>query len=73
MERDLDPCKARWVKSSYSGNGGQCVEIATDYVTSAATLLVRDSKDPNGPVLTFSSTDWAAFTAAVAGGAFGEV
>ncbi|MWA04723.1 DUF397 domain-containing protein [Actinomadura sp. LD22] len=41
----------RWRKSSRSdGTGGECVELA---VTSDA-LLVRDSKDPEGPQLTFT-------------------
>ncbi|WP_380286103.1 DUF397 domain-containing protein [Kitasatospora purpeofusca] len=35
-------------KSSYSNNGGQCVEVATSPST---TVPVRDSKDPNGPAL----------------------
>ncbi|MFI2234960.1 DUF397 domain-containing protein [Streptomyces chrestomyceticus] len=42
----------RWYKSSYSGNGGQCIEVATNLVPSRAVVPVRDSKDPDGPVLT---------------------
>ncbi|WP_433271971.1 DUF397 domain-containing protein [Actinosynnema sp. CS-041913] len=43
----------QWRKSSYSGgNGGACVELAHD----TAGLLVRDSKNPEGPVLTFDTT-----------------
>ncbi len=38
-----------------------CVEVAT--VTSA--ILVRDSKDPHGPMLTFSGPEWARFVARV--------
>ncbi|MBW4716923.1 DUF397 domain-containing protein [Saccharothrix obliqua] len=39
-----------WRKSSYSGgNGGDCVELA--HV--GGRLLVRDSKNPEGPTLTF--------------------
>ncbi|SNR98187.1 DUF397 domain-containing protein [Actinomadura mexicana] len=39
---------ARWRKSSHSGsNGGDCVEL-TD---AAGAVAVRDSKDPDGPVL----------------------
>ncbi|MFG1853229.1 DUF397 domain-containing protein [Actinomadura geliboluensis] len=37
-----------WRKSTYTGsNGGNCVELAA--VTGA--VAVRDSKDPDGPVL----------------------
>jgi hypothetical protein len=46
-----------WRKASYSGNGGNCVEVAT----AAATVGVRDSKDKAGPVLSFSAEDWSAF------------
>ncbi|UNO43728.1 DUF397 domain-containing protein [Streptomyces sp. MST-110588] len=41
----------RWVKSSYSNNGGDCIEVATNLVASRGVVPVRDSKDPNGPVL----------------------
>ena len=46
-----------WRKSSYSGgNGGSCVEVAnTDEV------LVRDTQDPNGPVLRFTPGTWRRF------------
>ncbi|MES9538235.1 DUF397 domain-containing protein [Actinomadura sp. NPDC000600] len=37
-----------WRKSSYSGGtGGECVEVAAG----AGCVLVRDSKDPDGPCL----------------------
>ncbi|MFB1049119.1 DUF397 domain-containing protein [Streptomyces chrestomyceticus] len=41
----------RWYKSSYSGNGGQCIEAATNLAASRGVVPVRDSKDPDGPVL----------------------
>jgi hypothetical protein len=59
-----------WRKSSHSGGNGACVEIA---VPDAASIAVRDSKDPDGPRLHFSNEAWAAFAGAVAAGAFGEV
>ncbi|MFF4604481.1 DUF397 domain-containing protein [Streptomyces sp. NPDC001339] len=38
-----------WIKSSYSGgNGGSCVEVATNV---PGVVPVRDSKDPHGPRL----------------------
>ncbi|NDU77852.1 DUF397 domain-containing protein [Actinomadura sp. DSM 109109] len=44
----MDLTNARWRKSSYStSNGGNCVELAD----AAGTVAVRDSKDPDGPVL----------------------
>ncbi|WP_206502153.1 DUF397 domain-containing protein [Streptomyces chrestomyceticus] len=42
----------RWVKSSYSNNGGDCIEAAINLVASRGVVPVRDSKDPDGPVLT---------------------
>ena len=56
MER-LNP---RWRKSSYSGNGGaDCVE--TGNVVGA--VLVRDTKDQDGAVLTFTAAAWRTFAA----------
>lgn len=43
---------ADWRKSSYSGsNGGDCVELADAAAAVADAVAVRDSKDPDGPVL----------------------
>jgi uncharacterized protein DUF397 len=48
-----------WRKSTYSGDqGGDCVEIAQ---TPAATVAVRDSKTPSGPVLAFALSVFGAF------------
>ncbi len=49
-----------WVKSSYSGaQGDNCVEVAT---LPDGSRAVRDSKDPGGPVVRFTSAQWRAFT-----------
>jgi hypothetical protein len=51
----------RWRTSSYSGgNGGECVQVAA--APSAGRVLVRDSKDPDGPVLTLAPKEWRRFT-----------
>ncbi len=48
-----------WIKSSYSGSeGGQCVEVAR---LPGGGRAVRDSKDPAGGVLRFTSTAWREF------------
>jgi hypothetical protein len=48
-----------WRKSSYSGNGGaDCVEVARSLPD---VVAVRDSKNPDGPILTFSRDEWASF------------
>jgi hypothetical protein len=46
-----------WRKSSYSGDGSNCVEIAT----TPTTIHIRDSKDTTGPRLTVTPTTWADF------------
>ncbi|MFJ9697023.1 DUF397 domain-containing protein [Kitasatospora sp. NPDC101183] len=52
-----------WRKSSHSGdNGGACVEVASGL---ADTVPVRDSKDPQGPVLSFPASAWSSFIAAI--------
>jgi hypothetical protein len=46
---------AIWHKSSHSSSQAEeCVEVARV----ARVTAVRDSKDPNGPILTFSNTEW---------------
>lgn len=56
-------------KSSYSnGNGGNnCVEVRWD---KDGWRAVRDSKDPDGPVLLFTPAEWEAFVAGVKAGEF---
>lgn len=60
----------RWFKSSYSNNGGDCVEVAANLVASRGIVPVRDSKEPHGPALVFESFAWSSFVAAVKGGEF---
>ncbi|MCF3145589.1 DUF397 domain-containing protein [Streptomyces platensis] len=57
----------RWFTSSYSNNGGNCIEVAANI---PGVIPVRDSKDPNGPALTFTANGWSSFVAAVKGGEF---
>jgi hypothetical protein len=63
----------RWFKSSYSSNGGQCVEVAANLVASLGVVPVRDSKSLNGPVLDFPAASFATFVAGVKAGEFGAV
>lgn len=60
----------RWFKSSYSNNGGDCIEVAANLAASRGVVPVRDSKDPNGPSLVFSDTTWSAFITSVQAGEF---
>ena len=54
-----------WRKSSYSGGGNNCVEVAQ-----AAAVGVRDSKNPEGGHLTFTARTWNAFIADVKRGTY---
>ncbi|MFG1918281.1 DUF397 domain-containing protein [Micromonospora sp. NPDC048898] len=47
----------QWRTSTRSGGNGACVEARyTDH-----TAQVRDSKDRQGPVLSFTSSAWSSF------------
>ena len=59
-----DLTAARWRRSSYSNpDGGSCIEVADGL----GVVPVRDSKDPQGPVLVIPSASWAAFVDSVKG------
>ncbi|MFD4400268.1 DUF397 domain-containing protein [Kitasatospora sp. NPDC058397] len=67
---DVSLTDASWRKSSYStGSGGACVEVADGFTD---VQPVRDSKDPDGPVLLFSSAVWQSFVSAVRAGELGS-
>ncbi|WP_435172548.1 DUF397 domain-containing protein [Actinacidiphila sp. bgisy145] len=53
-----------WRKSSYSGGSdpNSCIEVADGH---PALVPVRDSKDPQGPALTFTRDAWTDFVTAV--------
>ncbi|MGH3697230.1 MAG: DUF397 domain-containing protein [Pseudonocardiaceae bacterium] len=68
-----------WHTSSYSSNGGDCVEIGwrtssysnggTSCVEVAPTpdaVLIRDSKDRTGPALTIATPAWHTFLTTLA-------
>ena len=56
--------RAPWTKSSYSTNPNGCVQIKR--VT--GHVIVGDTKNPDGPVLTVTNADWTAFLDQVATG-----
>jgi hypothetical protein len=60
----------RWFKSSYSNNGGNCIEVASNLVASHRVVPVRDSKSPRGPVLDLPADAFASFVAGVKAGGF---
>jgi Domain of unknown function (DUF397) len=46
-----------WIKATASDGGGNCVQLRR----SGDTVEVRDSKDPDGPVLRFTPSEFAAW------------
>ena len=62
MMHDVEP---QWLKSSRCGTNA-CVEVAKV----ADQFLVRDSKNPGAPALTFTQDEWTAFLDGAAAGEF---
>ncbi|WP_405644994.1 DUF397 domain-containing protein [Streptomyces uncialis] len=52
-----------WFASSYSDNGGNCIEWAPSNATTTGIVPVRDSKRPTGPVLMVSADAFAGLIA----------
>ncbi len=55
---DADMSRAPWRKSSYSGNGNNCVEAG---VARTNWVLVRDTANRTGGTLSFPASAWCAF------------
>ncbi|WP_326636853.1 DUF397 domain-containing protein [Streptosporangium sp. NBC_01755] len=79
---ELDLSHVTWQKSSLSGAGQNCVEVGLAEGTRATSehatgaehlLLIRDSKDPDGPVLTLTPSAWDAFVANIKSGALTDL
>ncbi|MDT0266517.1 DUF397 domain-containing protein [Streptomyces sp. DSM 44915] len=58
----------RWFTSSYSSNGGACVEAAANLAATRGVVPVRDSKSVDGPVLTISTGAFSSFVTGVKAG-----
>ena len=52
--------RAEWRISTHSANGSTCVEVARNL---PGVVAVRDSKDRQGPALTFAPDEWRTFIA----------
>jgi hypothetical protein len=46
-----------WIKATASSDGGNCVQLRR----AGNVVEVRDSKDPEGPVLRFTPSEFAAW------------
>jgi hypothetical protein len=64
---NVDLTGTKWFKSSRSGGNKDCVEAA---FLVDGLVGVRDSKNPTGPALVFSPSEWDAFTTGVKAGKF---
>ncbi|MFB9676053.1 DUF397 domain-containing protein [Streptosporangium vulgare] len=69
-----------WRKNSLSGAGQDCVEVALADISQAEPgpdadllVLVRDSKDPDGAILAFTSAEWDAFLDRIKDDGFGDL
>lgn len=58
-----------WRKSSISASNGSCVELSDD----GETVLLRDSKDPDGPRLRFTRSEIRAWLAGAKAGEFDDL
>jgi hypothetical protein len=56
-----EPDSIVWHTSSYSYGNGACVQVAP----TPGRVLVRDSKDPEGPALAVPIPAWRAFLTTV--------
>ena len=61
---ETDLSYAEWHKSRYSGQDGNCVEVARNL---PGLVTVRDSKEPDGAKLVVSREAWRVFTRAARG------
>jgi hypothetical protein len=50
-----------WRVATYTGGNGNCVEVAD----ATRVVLVRDTKDRGGAVLSISADAWRTFTATI--------
>jgi Domain of unknown function (DUF397) len=54
---DAERAGLAWLKAQSSGANGQCIEIAS----SPGKIAIRDSKDPDGPILVYTPGEFRAF------------
>ena len=62
-----DYANLAWKKSTRSNGSGDCVEVAE---AEGGRQFVRDSKNPNGAILTFAPREWRAFVEGAKAGEF---
>lgn len=63
---------AAWRKSHHSNPDGSCVEL-TPLPRTPRRVAMRNSRDPQGPALIFTSAEISAFMLGVKGGEFDDL
>ncbi|MEV6154297.1 DUF397 domain-containing protein [Nonomuraea sp. NPDC052129] len=78
----IDPATLIWRKSRHSDGGNGCVEVAVSDAAPSDALhkadrgplvLIRDSENPNGPVLAFTDLELKAFFGGIKDGEFDDL
>lgn len=57
-----------WRVSSWCAGNGDCVAVG---LLPTGHVLLKDTKDPDGPQLRFDAGEWRAFVAGIRAGEFG--
>ena len=63
---DSEQTAITWHKGTASGHNGNCVEVAVV----GNSILVRNSRDPHGSMLSFTRREWVSFLDGVNNGDF---
>jgi len=69
LQIEVVVARADWRKASYSVNNGACVEVASG----RSAVMIRDSVDPSGPVVSYSARTWQRFLATAKADTFNVV
>jgi hypothetical protein len=64
---DAERASLAWLKAQSSSHNGACVEIAEAAV---GNIAIRDSKDPDGPILVYTPAEFKAFLSGAQNGEF---